>query len=104
LCGTPEYFPPEILLSIGHGKPVDWWCLGILIYEMILGFTPFHDPDPMRIYEKILKEKLKFTKDFDKGAKSLIKHLLCHDVKKRYGCLKRGLKDITKHRFFGGMN
>ena len=50
LCGTPEYLCPEILLNKGHGKAVDWWTLGILIYEMNAGIDPFTDEDPMAIY------------------------------------------------------
>ena len=102
LCGTPEYLAPEILLNKGHGKPVDWWCLGILIYEMLagkikiiiisikIGIDPFNDEDPMAIYQKILKGKVKFPRDFDKNAKSLVKHLLVADLTKRYGNLKGG--------------
>lgn len=65
LCGTPEYLAPEILLNKGHGKPVDWWCLGILLYEMLAGIDPFTDEDPMQIYQKILKGHLKFPRNFD---------------------------------------
>ena len=50
LVGTPEYLAPEILLNKGHSKPVDWWTLGILIYELISGIDPFNDEDPMAIY------------------------------------------------------
>jgi len=51
---------------LGHGKAVDWWTLGILIYEMNAGIDPFSDEDPMAIYQKILKGKIKFPKSFDK--------------------------------------
>jgi serine/threonine protein kinase len=66
LCGTPEYIAPEVLLNKGHGKGVDWWTLGILTYEMVAGIDPFNDDDPMAIYQKILKGKIKFPKEFDK--------------------------------------
>ena len=100
LCGTPEYLAPEILLNKGHGKPVDWWTFGVLLYEMIAGIDPFNDEDPMLIYQKILKGKIKFPSSFPSNAKSLVKHLLVQDLSKRYGNLKNGVNDIKDHRFF----
>merc|ERR1712099_196304 len=100
LCGTPEYIAPEVLLNKGHGKPVDWWTLGILIYEMIVGYPPFVDEDPMGIYQKILSGKIVFPKLFDKNAKGLVKRLLTADLGKRYGNLKDGVDDIKQHKWF----
>jgi serine/threonine protein kinase len=104
LCGTPEYLAPEILLNKGHGKPVDWWTFGVLLYEMIAGIDPFNDDDPMLVYQKILKGKIKFPSSFDSNAKSLVKHILVIDLSKRYGNLKNGVDDIKNHRFFKNMN
>jgi len=80
LCGTPEYIAPEVLLNKGHGKPVDWWTLGILVYEMIVGYPPFVDEDPMGIYQKILSGKIVFPKFFDKSGIVLVKKLLTADL------------------------
>ena len=104
LWGTPEYLAPEIILNKGHGKPVDWWTMGILLFEMLVGIDPFSDDDPMKTYQKIVKGKINFPKTIDKDAKSLIKHLLTGDVTKRYGCLKNGVKDILNHSLFNGFD
>lgn len=54
MCGTPAYLAPEILLKTGYGPEVDIWSIGVLLCEMIGGFTPFSDSNPNKIYERIL--------------------------------------------------
>lgn len=52
LSGTPEYIAPEVLLSKGHGKAVDWWALGVLTFELSCGYPPFYDANTNKMYEK----------------------------------------------------
>lgn len=104
LCGTPDYLAPEIIKSKGYGKAVDWYALGILIFEMLAGYPPFYDDDHIRLYEKILAGKVKYPSTFDPAAKDLVKRLISIDLTKRYGNLKNGSQDIKKHKWFADVD
>ena len=106
LCGTPEYLAPELVLSKGHSRAVDFWALGCLIYELLVGATPFQDDEQQRIFEKIVSVEttLKFPERFDLNAKDLITKLLHPNPALRLGCLAGGVQDIMTHPWFTIVN
>jgi len=95
---------PEVIKGKGHGTEVDWWALGILIFEMIAGFPPFYDENPFGIYEKILLGRISFPTHFDSSARDIVKKLLMSDRTRRLGNLRDGALDVKKHRFFKGID
>merc|ERR1711916_102455 len=98
-----EYLAPEIILSKGYNQAVDWWALGVLIYEMLAGYPPFYADQPFEIYEKIVAGRVSFPPHFSPEAKDLIRSLLQVDITKRFGNLKDGANDIKNHPWFASV-
>lgn len=99
--GTEEYIAPEVIRGKGHTSAVDWWTLGIFIYEMLYGTTPFKGRDRKTTFGNVLKRDVRFppTKSVSSQCKSLIKKLLIKDETKRLGS-KMGASDVKNHSFF----
>ena len=104
LCGTPEYLAPEIILSLGHNKGVDWWALGVLVFELLGGYPPFYDENPLEIYKKITVGVYVFPECIYPSARDLISKMIEPDMSKRLGCMANGAKDIKDHNWFKGVD
>jgi len=102
-CGTPEYLAPEIVTGAGHDKAVDWWSLGILLYELTVGIPPFYSQNVNEMYNKIQHGVLRFPPFLSEPCKNLIVALLNRDPTKRLGS-KDDVNDIRSHQFFKDMS
>nr|XP_043620658.1 serine/threonine-protein kinase tricornered [Erigeron canadensis]XP_043620659.1 serine/threonine-protein kinase tricornered [Erigeron canadensis] len=103
--GTPDYIAPEVLLKKGYSLECDWWSLGAIMYEMLVGYPPFYSDDPMSTCRKIVhwKSHLKFPQEAQLSleAKDLISRLLCN-VNHRLG--SKGADEIKAHPWFKGID
>ncbi|ORZ25816.1 kinase-like domain-containing protein [Absidia repens] len=102
VCGTPDYLAPEMIRSKGYTRAVDWWSLGVLIYEMLVGKPPFEDKNPVNLYEKILDCRIDWPDDINPVIKDLLLGLLTPDVAKRYGADSD--RDIKQHPWFASVD
>ncbi|XP_025246964.1 ribosomal protein S6 kinase alpha-5 isoform X5 [Theropithecus gelada] len=107
-CGTIEYMAPDIVRGgdSGHDKAVDWWSLGVLMYELLTGASPFtvdgEKNSQAEISRRILKSEPPYPQEMSALAKDLIQRLLMKDPKKRLGCGPRDADEIKEHLFFQG--
>ena len=103
ICGTPQYLAPEVILRQSYGKTVDWWSMGIILYEFLTSFAPFSGNNPEDLFDNVINGEIIWPDDDDElripdDAKELINGLLTHDPVNRLGA--DGAIEIKKHMFF----
>ncbi|KAI9322587.1 kinase-like domain-containing protein, partial [Dichotomocladium elegans] len=103
-CGTPEFMAPEILREQKYGRAVDWWAFGVLIYEMLLGQSPFRGEDEDEIFDAILEDEILYPINMSRDSVSICQKLLLRDPARRLGASKTDALEIKQHPFFRGVN
>ncbi|KAJ9546131.1 hypothetical protein OSB04_025838 [Centaurea solstitialis] len=103
--GTPDYLAPEILLGTGHGTSADWWSVGVILFELIVGIPPFNAEHPQTIFDNILNRNIPWPSvpvEMSPEAQDLIDQLLTEDPNQRLGA--RGATEVKQHQFFRDIN
>lgn len=103
-CGTPEYLAPEVLEDNDYGRAVDWWGVGVVMYEMICGRLPFYNKDHEKLFTLIVMEEVKFPRTLGNEAKDMLGGLLIKDPGKRLGGGINDAKEIMDHAFFSSID
>uniref|UniRef100_A0A9J7Z8U8 protein kinase C n=1 Tax=Cyprinus carpio carpio TaxID=630221 RepID=A0A9J7Z8U8_CYPCA len=103
-CGTPEFLAPEVLTDSTYTRAVDWWGLGVLIYEMLVGESPFPGDDEEEVFDSIVNDEVRYPRFLSPESVSIIQKLLQKNPEKRLGAGEQDANEVKKHRFFQGID
>ncbi|XP_072521432.1 serine/threonine-protein kinase N2 isoform X2 [Salminus brasiliensis] len=103
-CGTPEFLAPEVLTDSTYTRAVDWWGLGVLIYEMLVGESPFPGDDEEEVFDSIVNDEVRYPRFLSPESVSIIQKLLQKNPEKRLGAGEQDANEVKRHRFFQGVD
>uniref|UniRef100_A0AAY4E5C8 protein kinase C n=1 Tax=Denticeps clupeoides TaxID=299321 RepID=A0AAY4E5C8_9TELE len=103
-CGTPEFLAPEVLTETSYTRAVDWWGLGVLIFEMLVGESPFPGDDEEEVFDSIVNDEVRYPRFLSTEAISIMRRLLRRNPERRLGAGERDAEEVKKHPFFRNMD
>ncbi|KAM7372438.1 hypothetical protein PAMP_009603 [Pampus punctatissimus] len=101
-CGTPEFLAPEVLTDTSYTRAVDWWGLGVLIYEMLVGESPFPGDDEEEVFDSIVNDEVRYPRFLSTEAIGIMRRLLRRNPERRLGSGEKDAEDVKKQPFFRG--
>jgi len=99
-CGTPEFLAPEVLTETSYTRAVDWWGLGVLIFEMLVGESPFPGDDEEEVFDSIVNDEVRYPRFLSLEAIAIMRRLLRKNPERRLGATDRDAEDVKKQAFF----
>uniref|UniRef100_A0A8C4EI32 protein kinase C n=1 Tax=Dicentrarchus labrax TaxID=13489 RepID=A0A8C4EI32_DICLA len=103
-CGTPEFLAPEVLTETSYTRAVDWWGLGVLIFEMLVGESPFPGDDEEEVFDSIVNDEVRYPRFLSTEAISIMRRLLRRSPERRLGAGEKDAEEVKKHLFFRNMD
>uniref|UniRef100_A0A8C1T6S9 protein kinase C n=1 Tax=Cyprinus carpio TaxID=7962 RepID=A0A8C1T6S9_CYPCA len=103
-CGTPEFLAPEVLTDTSYTRAVDWWGLGVLIYEMLVGESPFPGDDEEEVFDSIVNDEVRYPRFLSSEAIGIMRRLLRRNPERRLGSSEKDAEDVKKQPFFRNMD
>jgi len=103
-CGTPEFLAPEVLTETSYTRAVDWWGLGVLIFEMLVGESPFPGDDEEEVFDSIVNDEVRYPRFLSLEAIAIMRRLLRKNPERRLGASERDAEDVKKQAFFRNVN